>query len=109
MRGSRATNSRLLALAATVAIGVLGEPSATSRSRVRKYGSRPRQPNSHQFSRTTEPTRCLPACTTSATEATVPPNPSLNRSTNGMPPAPGRRYTVHFRQPGAGTMPLLPG
>jgi hypothetical protein len=39
----------------------------------------------------------------------MPLNPSLNRSTNGMPPAPGRRYTVHFRQPGAGVMPLVPG
>lgn len=36
------------------------------------------------------------------------PNPSLKRSTNGMPPGPGRRYAVHFRQPGPGVMPLAP-
>ena len=27
---------------------------------------------------------------------------------NGRPPGPGRRYTVHFRQPGPGVMPLAP-
>ncbi len=43
------------------------------------------------------------------TPRAVPPNPSLNRSTNGMPPAPGRRYTVHSRQPGAGVIPLASG
>ena len=36
------------------------------------------------------------------------PNPLLKRSANGMPPAPGRRYTVHFRHPGAGGIPLSP-
>jgi hypothetical protein len=30
------------------------------------------------------------------------------RSTNGMPPGPGRRYVVHFRQPGPGVIPLVP-
>lgn len=40
--------------------------------------------------------------------STALPNPSLKGSTNGMPPAPGRRYAVHFRQPGAGAMPSVP-
>jgi uncharacterized membrane protein YgcG len=39
----------------------------------------------------------------------VLPNPSLNRSTNGGPPGPAWRYTVHFRQPGPGVPPLAPG
>ena len=34
------------------------------------------------------------------------PNPSLKRSANGRPPRPGRRYAVHFRQPGLGGLPL---
>ena len=33
------------------------------------------------------------------------PNPSFKRSANGRPPAPGRRYAVHFRHPGAGVLP----
>ncbi len=37
------------------------------------------------------------------------PNPSLNRSSNGRPPSPGCRYTVHFRQPGLGVLPRQPG
>jgi len=37
------------------------------------------------------------------------PNPSLNRSANGMSPGPGRRYAVHFRQPGPGAIPSSPG
>jgi hypothetical protein len=41
--------------------------------------------------------------------ARVLPNPSLNRSTNGRPPSPVWRYTVHFRQPGLGVLPLAPG
>ena len=40
--------------------------------------------------------------------STALPNPSLKRSANGMPPAPGRRYAVHFRQPGAGAIPSSP-
>ena len=36
------------------------------------------------------------------------PNPSLKRSANGRPPGPGRRYVVHFRQPGPGTLPSSP-
>ena len=36
------------------------------------------------------------------------PNPSFKRSANGRPPAPGRRYAVHFRHPGAGVLPLSP-
>ena len=39
----------------------------------------------------------------------VRPNPSVNRSTNGGPPAPGRWYAVHFHRPGAGVPPLAPG
>ena len=38
----------------------------------------------------------------------VRPNPSFKRSANGRPPAPGRRYAVHFRRPGAGVLPLSP-
>ena len=37
------------------------------------------------------------------------PNTSLNRSSNGRPPGPGRGYGVHFHQPGPGVLPLLPG
>jgi len=37
------------------------------------------------------------------------PNPSLNRSSNGRPPSPGWRYTVHFHQPGLGVLPPQPG
>jgi hypothetical protein len=33
---------------------------------------------------------------------------ALKWSTNGRPPSPGRRYTVHFRQPGLGGLPLSP-
>ena len=36
------------------------------------------------------------------------PNPSFKRSANGRPPSPGRRYTVHFRQPGLGVLPSSP-
>ena len=36
------------------------------------------------------------------------PNPSFKRSDNGRPPSPGRRYTVHFRQPGLGVLPSSP-
>ena len=39
---------------------------------------------------------------------TVRPNPSLKRSANGRPPGPVWRYTVHFRQPGPGVLPLSP-
>ena len=39
----------------------------------------------------------------------VRPNPSVNRSTNGGPPGPAWRYTVHFRQSGPGVPPLAPG
>ena len=35
-------------------------------------------------------------------------NPSLKRSANGRPPAPGRWYAVHFHRPGAGVPPLSP-
>ena len=36
------------------------------------------------------------------------PNPSFKRSANGRPPGPGRRYPVHFRQPGPGVLPSSP-
>ena len=39
---------------------------------------------------------------------TVMPNPSLEARPNGRPPGPGRRYAVHFRQPGPGVLPLVP-
>ena len=35
-------------------------------------------------------------------------NPSLKRSANGRPPAPGRWYAVHFHRPGAGVLSLSP-
>ena len=35
-------------------------------------------------------------------------NPSLKRSTNGRPPAPGWWYAVHFHRPGAGVLPSSP-
>ena len=35
-------------------------------------------------------------------------NPSLKRSANGRPPAPGRWYAVHFHRPGAGVLPSSP-
>ena len=38
----------------------------------------------------------------------VLPNPSLKWSPNGGPRGPGRRYPVHFRQPGPGVLPLSP-
>jgi hypothetical protein len=38
----------------------------------------------------------------------VRPNPSFKRRANGKPPGPGRRYAVHFRQPGPGVLPLAP-
>ena len=36
------------------------------------------------------------------------PNPSLKLSPNGGPRGPGRRYAVHFRQPGPRVPPLVP-
>ena len=36
------------------------------------------------------------------------PNPSLKLSPNGGPRGPGRRYPVHFRQPGPRVPPLVP-
>jgi hypothetical protein len=38
----------------------------------------------------------------------VQPNRSLKRSANGRPPGPVWRYTVHFRQPEPGVLPLSP-
>ena len=35
------------------------------------------------------------------------PNPSVKPSPNGGPPGPGRRYAVHFRQPGPGVPPSV--
>ena len=42
-----------------------------------------------------------------ASGATLP-NPSLKLSPNGGPRGPGRRYGVHFRQPGPRVPPLVP-
>ena len=59
----------------------------------------------------------LPRRTVAGGHAVVPgnvsintalPNPSLKRSANGRPPAPGRWYAVHFHRPGAGVLPLSP-
>ena len=40
--------------------------------------------------------------------ANAQPNPSLKLSPNGGPRGPGRRYAVHFRQPGPRVPPLVP-
>ena len=40
--------------------------------------------------------------------AKATPNPSFEARPNGRPPGPGRRYAVHFRQPGPGVLPLVP-
>jgi hypothetical protein len=40
---------------------------------------------------------------------TVLPNSALNRSANGRPPGPSRRYAVHCRRPGPGVLPSSPG
>ena len=59
----------------------------------------------------------LPRRTVAGGHAVVPgnvsintalPNPSLKRSANGRPPAPGRWYAVHFHRPGAGVLPSSP-
>jgi hypothetical protein len=34
------------------------------------------------------------------------PNLAVKRTRSGTPPGPGRRYAVHFRQPGPGVVPL---
>ena len=39
---------------------------------------------------------------------TALPNPSLKLSPNGGPRGPGRRYAVHFRQPGPRVPPSVP-
>ena len=39
---------------------------------------------------------------------TAVPNPSFKPSPNGVPRGPGRRYAVHFRQPGPRVTPLVP-
>ena len=38
-----------------------------------------------------------------------PPNTTLNRSANGRPPGPGRRYAVQCLRPGPGVLPSSPG
>ena len=45
---------------------------------------------------------------TSPPSAPVKPNPSLKLSPNGGPRGPGRRYAVHFRQPGPRVPPSVP-
>jgi len=49
---------------------------------------------------------CLRLARTARPQGT--PNPSLKRSAIGRAPGPVWRYTVHFRQPGPGTLPLSP-
>ncbi len=44
-----------------------------------------------------------------ATVRPMLPNSSLNRSANGRPPGPGRRYAVHCLRPGPGVLPPSPG
>ena len=46
--------------------------------------------------------------TASLRSARVRHNPSLKRSANGMPPAPGLWHMVHHHSPGAGVMPSSP-
>jgi hypothetical protein len=41
-------------------------------------------------------------------QITAAPNPSLKLSPNGGPRGPGRRYAVHFRQPGPRVPPSVP-
>jgi hypothetical protein len=41
--------------------------------------------------------------------STTWPNNSFNRTRYGRPPWPGRRYAVHFRQPGQGVLPPRAG
>jgi hypothetical protein len=43
------------------------------------------------------------------TVTTAQPNWSFNRSANGRPPGPVRRYAVHCLRPGPGVQPLSPG
>jgi hypothetical protein len=43
------------------------------------------------------------------TSMAATPNPSFNRTRYGRPPWPGRRYAVHFRQPGQGVLPQRAG
>jgi hypothetical protein len=40
---------------------------------------------------------------------TAVPNRSFNRSANGRPPGPGRRYAVHCLRPEPGVLPSSPG
>ena len=47
-------------------------------------------------------------CTLVCLPCALMPNPSLKRSANGRPPAPGLRYAVHFLSPGAGVLPSSP-
>ena len=39
----------------------------------------------------------------------VTPNSALNRSANGRPPSPGRRYALHCLRPRLGVLPSSPG
>ena len=52
----------------------------------------------------------LPVATPAALPVVNPavPNPSFKPSPNGVPRGPGRRYAVHFRQPGPRVTPLVP-
>ena len=43
------------------------------------------------------------------TPGAVLPNPSVNRTRYGRPAWPGRRYPVHFRQPGQAVLPQRSG
>ena len=76
-------------------------PAFYSRPRPQQLQGTPRQgqqrgAGSHRGAQTRNPTPAWP-------------NPSVNRSTNGRPPSPGRWYTVHFHRPGLGVLPLVPG
>ena len=49
------------------------------------------------------------ACGQSNPTVAARPNPSFNRTRYGRPPWPGRRYALHFRQPGQGVLPQHAG
>ena len=47
-------------------------------------------------------------CSSPLAASAARPNPSVKLSPNGGPRGPGRRYAVHFRQPGPRIPPLVP-
>ena len=97
---SRRLNSRSVA-AAAVAAGV-----RSSRFAPEAYVIATR--TARTSSRCPAVPSCKPASGPVCAAPPALPNPSLKRSANGMSPGPGRRYAVHFRQPGPGATPSSP-